>query len=82
MNCLTIDEIIDEVARTGTAKSDRVFLVNAHFRSDPDRLFKKWAEENKLDWETVDYDRGQGDRGQTIIFRRGPGWEPPATRRS
>ncbi len=70
MKMLTLEEIIDEVNRTGRAQSDWTFLVNAHFRSDSQKHLERWADENGLEWHAMDYDHGKGEKGQTIIFQK------------
>ena len=68
MKTLTLDEIIEEVPRTGRAESDWGFLANAHFPTDAQNRLEAWAKENGLEWEAIDYDFGKGQKGQTIIF--------------
>jgi len=70
MKTLTLDEIIEEVQRTGRAESDWTFLVNAHFHGDSQEELERWAEKNGLEWDAVDYDYGKGEKGQTIIFHK------------
>ena len=78
MKSLTLEEIVTEVAKTGTAESDWLFLVNIYFREGKEKDMDQWAKKNNLEWRIADYTREHNERGQLIVFRRGPDWTPPA----
>jgi hypothetical protein len=78
----TLENIISDVAKSGTAQSDWAFLLRNHFWQGSVNEFKEWARSENLTWDTTEYDRGGFEKGYTIVFSRGPGWVPPVLPRA
>lgn len=70
----TAEDILDEIAERGSARVSWDVLQNSFFRGDAQARMDEWCEFHQLEW-TSDESR----KGETITFRRRPGWEPRAT---
>jgi hypothetical protein len=72
------DEILSDVAKNGTSRSDWTCLYNVWFREGGQQALDEWAQKHHVTIRVVPYDHGPKERGQILVFNRGPGWQPPA----
>ena len=65
-----LEEIVEEVAVTGTLRLDWSYLQRVYFHDDSVAKFRAWANSNAISWRLEEYDRGGLERGQTVVFSR------------